>query len=318
MAPSRNSWQRKPQRFARYFVEDEDADVHHLGHDELQKNLALRPHPRINISATSPGRQSTWSAAEYHNIELSVELPKVSIKMGCALLLKKEQELPKLGLDLLAEGLTDESKGIVTPETLLGLIEASLEQLEIDDTIAPDVTDALVDSLVEAQELFQEGAEPWSALEAMLGLYHQAKEQKSYQELWQDKLDAFTVQDLRTELWDNFQEACRMVQALKGHLLASWIELKISDFQSRQKAYAALVVAQHEITMESELCHSFLRTGIQSWLNALESLRSAALTGGDTENCLKLAEIGQRHLLAVQKFEAEALLLESRYFVNFN
>ena len=73
-----------------------------------------------------------------------------------------------------------------------------------------------------------------------------------------------------------------------------------------------------EITMESEMCHHFLLLGAENWLRALKALKSRVHEGGCTGRIREMAELGQRQLMIVQVFEAEAAAAESRYFVHFN
>jgi len=222
------------------------------------------------------------------------------------------------GLDTLVKGLLDSKAGIVTPQTLDSLIDESLEQLERDDTFEPAITDLLVDALLNARELHQEGKGPWDALEEVLALYHRARAQASLTESWAARSEQFTAGELETEMWSNFQEACGMVAWGKGGCLIAWLDKKITEFESAVEAYSNIAVMDSEITMESEMCHHFLLSGAENWLRALKALKGQAHLGGCTRRIRDLAELGQRQLMVVQIYEAEAAGAESRYFVNFN
>jgi hypothetical protein len=100
--------------------------------------------------------------------------------------------------------------------------------------------------------------------------------------------------------------------------LATWLDKKIVEFKSTIDSYSAIPVMDSEVTMESEMCHHFLLLGAENWLKALTALRNQVYQGGCTRRILELAELGQRQLMIVQAFEAEAAAAESRYFVNFN
>lgn len=238
--------------------------------------------------------------------------------MGAGILEIVEIKKVGNGLDTLVNGLLDSKAGIVTPETLDTLIEESLDQLESDDTFEPAITDQIVDALLNARELHQDGERPWEALEEVLALYHRARAQASLTESWTARSEQFTAAELETEMWSNFQEACGMVAWGKGGCLISWLDKKIAEFESAVEAYSNITVMDSEITMESEMCHHFLLLGAENWLKALKALRNQAHRPGCTRSIRELAELGQRQLMIVQVYEAEAAAAESRYFVNFN
>ena len=238
--------------------------------------------------------------------------------MGAGILEFVEIKKVGNGLDTLVKGLLDSKTAIVTPESLDSLIEESLDQLERDDTFGPAITDQIVDALLNARELHQDKQSPWDALEEVLGLYPQARAQVSLTETWAARGEQFTAQQLETEMWSNFQEACGMVAWGKGGCLIAWLDKKIAEFESAVEAYSNIAVMDCEITMESEMCHHFLLLGAENWLRALKALKSQAHQGGCTRRIRDLAELGQRHLMIVQVYEAEAAAAESRYFVNFN
>ena len=173
--------------------------------------------------------------------------------MTQTLLVKKDK-----GLDLLAQGLVNQEVGGITPENFLAHIDSALGQLETDDTISPELTDQIADSLVEAQELFLDGQAPWQALEEMLSAYQKAKGERSFFQQWVDKANALEKNELRTELWDQFQRACTMVGDGQGYLLTKWLDKKLRAFQTRKRDYEGLSVTSSEVTMESTMCHLFL------------------------------------------------------------
>lgn len=228
------------------------------------------------------------------------------------------QIVRKTALDRLLESLTDESKGLAGEAELAELIEASLEQLETDDTIDAETTDQLVDALVEAQELLAEGEAPWESLEDAITIYHHAKTHKDFFLIWQQKAESLGAEALRTQTYVHFLEACRMVERGDGEVLTGWLDGKIKEFQATRRSYLELSVAEHEVTMESELCHLMLVSGMESWLEALTVLKKAIREQRDLAHCRRLAEIGQRALVTVQLFEREARSLEQKYFVNYN
>lgn len=238
--------------------------------------------------------------------------------MGAGILEIVEVKESGKGLDTLVKGLLDNTAQLVNPQNLDSMIEASLEQLEMDDTFGPAITDQMVDSLLTAQELYHEGQAPWDALEEVLTLYHRAKGQVSLTQTWAARGEAFTAEELETEMWNNFQEACGMVCWGKGACLMNWLDQKITEFEAVKESYSQTLVMDFEVTMESEMCHHFLLLGTENWLKALRTLKAQALRGGCTQRILEQAELGQRQLMTVQVFEAEAAAAESRYFVNFN
>lgn len=223
-----------------------------------------------------------------------------------------------LDLDFLASSLCDGNSSVFQRYDLCELIEGALEHLEEDDTISPSLTDSLVEFLVEAQEIYEAGGEPWEALDEFLQLYAEARAEKSLEELWMDRIGSVPMRDLRTKTWDQFLQAYELVEQGRGHLVESWLLAKMSEFQSALVTYSSLSVSPHEVTMESQMCHDFLCTGLQCWLNAVSGLWNRLQGRPGLSGLMVEAEKGQRLLMAVQIYEAEAALAESHYFVNFN
>jgi len=235
--------------------------------------------------------------------------------MGCSLLHIEKKEK---GLDVLVTGLTDPTSCLVTPTNLLERIDSALEQLETDDTIEPGDTDALVEHLLEARELFLDHRQPWNALDEMIRAYSVARSRGTLEEVWSKRAGEFTPEELRTETWVHFERACQMVERGDGKVLIRWVDKKVKEVRAVWSDYSRLPVSAGEITMESEMCHRFLKHGTECWVKALLGLRAKILVGGSCDNVLKCAEEGQRLLLAVQKFEAEQRTAERKYFVHYN
>ena len=228
------------------------------------------------------------------------------------------QTVRKTPLDRLFEALTDETKTVSGTEQLLDLIEGSLDQLETDDTIDAEATDKLVDALMDAMDCLLEGEAAWESLEDAITIYHHAKTQKDFYAVWQSKARELDGNEIRTQKYEHFLQACQMVERGEGEVLFGWLDKKISEFQKTRAGYLQLSVAEHEVTMESEMCHLMLLTGIDSWLEALTGLKLCIAEKRDVGRCRNAAELGQRALVTVQKFEQEARELESKYFVHYN
>ncbi len=233
-------------------------------------------------------------------------------------LLERPVQVQSDALTVLARGLVESHTFLVRPESLNELLCKALEQLEFDDSIDPELTDEMAEALVDSQERFLSGEEPWAALERFLGHYARLEERKSLEQIWWERAQSLTSKELQTELMLNFQEAVRMARSGRGQLLMSWLEAKISEFQARWNGYAEILVTEEEVTLDSVLCHRFLKTGVGNWLEAFKGLRATVVEGSSPETALEKAVLGQRCLMAVQLFEAEAAMAETRYFVNFN
>ena len=214
------------------------------------------------------------------------------------------------GLDDLVQSLTDAVVNFKL-ENFLSYIDMSLQQLETDDTISPEYTDQIADALLEARELYLDGQSPWDALNGMLAAYQRARAEKTFYQQWVDRANSLTSEELRSRLWDQFQEACVMVSNGQGALLQNWLRERVRSFEAASKNYDSMMVAVREVTMESTLCHLFLSQGMQAWKEALELLRKSKVAPARM-----YAERGQRFLLAVQMYEREAALVKSNYFVD--
>ena len=91
--------------------------------------------------------------------------------MSCAAYVLEDVTCQTLDLDFLAASLSDGNTSVFQHYTLTDLIEGALEQLEEDDTVSPALTDRLVETLLEAREAFEDGGEPWEALDDFLRLW---------------------------------------------------------------------------------------------------------------------------------------------------
>lgn len=238
--------------------------------------------------------------------------------MSCAAYVLEDVTCQTLDLDFLAASLSDGNTSVFQHYTLTDLIEGALEQLEEDDTVSPALTDRLVETLLEAREAFEDGGEPWEALDDFLLLYGKARAEKPMGEVWMERIDAVPIGELRTETWDQFIQAHQLVEEGRGHLVESWLLAKMKEFRTALDSYSGLRVCPEEVTIESQMCHEFLFAGVQCWMNAVSGLWNRLQGRPGLWDVTSEAEKGQRLLMAVQIYEAEAGLAESHYFVNFN
>lgn len=215
--------------------------------------------------------------------------------------------LSPTGLDDLVTYLTKPS-GSASIARLSHLLSSALHQLEEDDTLDPHAADRLAEAVTEAQERIEAGTDPSSILELLVQTYDDARSGPSLADQWLDRAEAFDTSEIRTETWDHFQQAVAVVREGRGHLVKGWVRHQISHFESTWASYGSLYVADEEITIESQMCHEFLKGGIESWLRALRAVASGS---GDLDKALLDAEWGQRQLIVVQLFEAEAARRET-------
>lgn len=219
------------------------------------------------------------------------------------------------GLDDLVARL--EQGGILASWEVSGeCLAAALEQLEVDDRFDGALTDAMVDTLVMAEDAMTEGQSVAGALNRLVSLYNRARREGGLERVWRGRVADLTQDDLETELWLDLHEVLDLVADGDQDTAESWLEETSHRFQSAWARYESeTVFFEDEITSETVLCHRFLKEGAGLWLEALLKLQSGQV---DAEEVLRTAEQGQRLLVMVQVIEDELNSLDEKYFVNFN
>ena len=132
---------------------------------------------------------------------------------------------------------------------------------------------------------------------------------------WRDRAATLGTAQLETPLWLDLWAALEAVAMGRTRAVSRWVELAEESFLSVWEEYEAGDLLESEITAESVLGHLLLREGIEDWLDALALLRDG-LECSDIhrDDILRLAESGQRLLIAVQLFEEESTDCASQFF----
>jgi hypothetical protein len=215
------------------------------------------------------------------------------------------------GLDALVGQL--ESGGVFS----LGLswqtwFQNAAEQLELDDSIDPRLTDELAETLAEAEEAITSGRNSAPALNRLVSLYHRNQEGKPLEQRWREKAAGLGLVQLETRTWDDLHKALDAAEAGRLSLVGRWIDKVEETFLATWDGYEQSDVLEEEITAESVLGHRLLREGVEAWLEALALFRDT-LGNLDRAGILALAEEGQRLLIVVQVIQREAQDSVSRF-----
>lgn len=196
--------------------------------------------------------------------------------------------------------------------------EQAAEQLECDDSFDPQLTDQMVDCLVEAEDALLSGGDANLALKRLVALYHSQAKLDSLEELWLFKASQLGTAQLETETWNDLHKALEAAQSGRTSLVERWLDCVEEEFLAAWEGYEATDVLEEEITTESVLCHRFLLEGVEGWLEALTIFRETLGPELDRSAILRTAEQAQRLLILVQLLETEAEEALQRYFVHYN
>lgn len=191
----------------------------------------------------------------------------------------------------------------------LSMVKAAIEAMEALDEEPTPAMEKAFEALLEILDDFSSGGLPAKELkdfsQAHKSLF--SPDSKPGPSL-EDELRAI-ADDLEEEEWctgsylkleagvdafeDGDEEALHQtLQGLEAVIQQAW------------EGYAAISIAQSEITAESVAGHGLLQEGVQEWFAAIDCARAAARDEADWDDALEMAENANRLLAAVTKFSA--------------
>ena len=185
-------------------------------------------------------------------------------------------------------------------------LEPALSQLEVDDVLAAETTDAIADLLLQAEAELEQNGSAQAVLVRISHLYHSATTLTTEQ-VWRLRAATLSEDQLKTETWLDLKAAVQAVWQGAGEEVSDWVDHMEAFYLNAWSGYESLNVMEEEVTRESVLGHLFLCEGTEFWLEALACLRDFVEQPSrqlETE-LWELAEDGQRLLIALQMFEME-------------
>lgn len=129
---------------------------------------------------------------------------------------------------------------------------------------------------------------------------------QSLEATWRERADSLAPSQLEGSLWSDLHKALKAACEGRCSLAARWVDSVEEHFLAIWDSYEESDIWESEITSESVLGHRLLQEGVEAWLSALCTFRTALDRGRIVPQAvLEDAEIGQRLLIAVQLREAE-------------
>ncbi len=182
-------------------------------------------------------------------------------------------------------------------------VERAFHQLESDDSIDAETADRSAVALENLLLASQSEASIAPYLGELVIAYGSSPDLAT---AWEIRRRTLGEEEIRTELWDDFEDALACLREGDPESAALWVEELAQSFSQARDDYYGIQVLEEEICLESVLGHRFLKEGIDSWLQAMTSLRESIEQGIDRLNeIVGLARDGQRSLMVVQLLEKE-------------